>query len=103
MTEESRLALEELVKSYPKSEAAKTAKTRLAELDKAKKKPRPSRPAPRNRACSGGAEEGKQMRLRQLALAALALLLVPFVAGAAPKKVVLLFTGDNGGEIAPCG
>jgi hypothetical protein len=43
------------------------------------------------------------MRLRQLALAALALLLVPFVAGAAPKKAVILFTGDNGGEIAPCG
>ncbi|MFL5350631.1 MAG: hypothetical protein ACJ8AT_38155 [Hyalangium sp.] len=43
------------------------------------------------------------MRLARLALAALALLLVPFVAGAAPKKVVLLFTGDNGGEIAPCG
>jgi hypothetical protein len=43
------------------------------------------------------------MRLRQLALAALVLLLVPFVAGAAPKKAVILFTGDNGGEIAPCG
>ena len=57
MTEESRLALEELVKSYPKSDAAKTAKTQLAELDKAKKpapKPAPA-PAP---------EEGKQMRLR---------------------------------------
>jgi tol-pal system protein YbgF len=38
MQEESRLALEELVKGYPKSEAAKTAKSRLAELDKAKKK-----------------------------------------------------------------
>lgn len=37
MKEESRLALEELVKSHPKSAAAKTAKTRLAELDKAKK------------------------------------------------------------------
>jgi TolA-binding protein len=45
MKEESRLALEELVKSHPKSEAAKTAKTRLAELDKAKKKPAPP-PAP---------------------------------------------------------
>ena len=45
MKEESRLALEELVKSHPKSEAAKTAKTRLAELDKAKKKPAP--PAPK--------------------------------------------------------
>ena len=43
------------------------------------------------------------MRMRALALTALALLLVPFVASAAPKKVVLLFTGDNGGEIAPCG
>jgi len=43
------------------------------------------------------------MRLRALALVALALLLVPLGAGAAPKKVVLLFTGDNGGEIAPCG
>ena len=40
---------------------------------------------------------------RPLLLALLALLLSPFVAGAAPKQVVLLFTGDNGGEIAPCG
>jgi len=47
MKEESRLALEELVKSHPKSEAAKTAKTRLAELDKAKKKPAPPAPAPK--------------------------------------------------------
>ncbi|MDY7230551.1 tetratricopeptide repeat protein [Hyalangium rubrum] len=46
MKEESRLALEELVKSHPKSEAAKTAKTRLAELDKAKKKPAAPAPAP---------------------------------------------------------
>ncbi|MBN1209086.1 MAG: tetratricopeptide repeat protein [Myxococcaceae bacterium] len=45
MKEESRLALEELVKSFPKSDAAKTAKTRIAELDKAKKKPAPA-PAP---------------------------------------------------------
>lgn len=37
MHEESRLALEELVKGYPKSEAAKTAKARLAEQDKARK------------------------------------------------------------------
>lgn len=37
MAEESRLALEELVKNHPKSEAAQTAKARLAELDKAKK------------------------------------------------------------------
>ncbi|WP_224366195.1 tetratricopeptide repeat protein [Hyalangium versicolor] len=48
MTEESRLALEELVKSFPKSEEAKTAKARIAELDKAKKKPAPAptKPAP---------------------------------------------------------
>jgi TolA-binding protein len=48
MTEESRLALEELVKSFPKSEEAKTAKSRIAELDKAKKKPAPAptKPAP---------------------------------------------------------
>ncbi|XXF80268.1 tol-pal system protein [Myxococcaceae bacterium GXIMD 01537] len=38
MAEESQLALEELVKNHPKSEAAKTAKTRLAELEKSKKK-----------------------------------------------------------------
>ena len=38
MNDESRLALEELVKSFPKSEAAKTAKTKLAELRKAPKK-----------------------------------------------------------------
>jgi TolA-binding protein len=38
MGDESRLALEELVKTYPKSEAARTAKARIAELDKAKKK-----------------------------------------------------------------
>lgn len=36
-------------------------------------------------------------------LAVLALLLSPGVADAAPRDVVLLFTGDNGGEIAPCG
>jgi tetratricopeptide (TPR) repeat protein len=46
MKEESRLALEELVKSHPKSEAAKTAKTRLTELDKANKKPAAPAPAP---------------------------------------------------------
>ncbi len=37
MSDESRLALEELVKSFPKSDAAKTAKTKLAELRKGKK------------------------------------------------------------------
>lgn len=38
MNDEARLALEELVKSFPKSDAAKTAKTKLAELRKAPKK-----------------------------------------------------------------
>ncbi len=38
MQDESRLALEELVKQHPKSDAAKNAKQRLAELDKEKKK-----------------------------------------------------------------
>lgn len=38
MSDEARLALEELVKSFPKSDAAKTAKTRLADLRKAGKK-----------------------------------------------------------------
>ena len=38
MNDESRLALEELVKSYPKSAAAKTAKTKLADLRKAPRK-----------------------------------------------------------------
>jgi hypothetical protein len=33
----------------------------------------------------------------------LALLLIPGLALAAPKKLSLLFTGDNGGEIGPCG
>jgi len=36
-------------------------------------------------------------------LLAVALLLVPGLAPAAPKKLTLLFTGDNGGEIGPCG
>ncbi|WP_395850470.1 hypothetical protein [Cystobacter fuscus] len=43
------------------------------------------------------------MSRRPLLLVLLALLLSPWVAGAAPQHVVLLFTGDNGGEIAPCG
>jgi hypothetical protein len=34
---------------------------------------------------------------------AVLLLLVPLGALAAPRQLVLLFTGDNGGEIAPCG
>ncbi len=43
------------------------------------------------------------MKARPILLALLALLLTPLVAGAAPRQVVVLFTGDNGGEIAPCG
>ena len=39
MAEESRLALEELVTAHPKSAAARTAKARLAELNKGKKAP----------------------------------------------------------------
>ncbi|MFZ5438726.1 MAG: tetratricopeptide repeat protein [Myxococcota bacterium] len=38
MNDEARLALEELMKSFPRSDAAKTAKTRLAELKKGGKK-----------------------------------------------------------------
>jgi tol-pal system protein YbgF len=38
MNDEARLTLEELVKSHPKSDAAKTAKTKLAEMRKAPKK-----------------------------------------------------------------
>ena len=44
------------------------------------------------------------MSPRPTKLAVLALLLLlPLVAGAAPRQLTLLFTGDNGGEIAPCG
>jgi TolA-binding protein len=43
MSEESRLALEEIINAYPKSEAAKTAKTRLAEMKKAKPAPAPNK------------------------------------------------------------
>jgi hypothetical protein len=46
---------------------------------------------------------GRLMGVRLTLLAVLALLLTPWVSDAAPKQVVLLFTGDNGGEIAPCG
>ncbi|MFL5322181.1 MAG: tetratricopeptide repeat protein [Myxococcaceae bacterium] len=42
MAPESRLALEEVVKSYPKTDAAKTAKAKLTELDKAAKKATPA-------------------------------------------------------------
>ncbi len=41
MNAEAKLALEEVVKSYPKSDAAKTAKQKLAELEK--KKPAPAK------------------------------------------------------------
>jgi tol-pal system protein YbgF len=37
MKDEARLALEELIKTYPKSDAAKTARARLAAMDKSKK------------------------------------------------------------------
>lgn len=47
MQDESRMALEEVVKGYPKSEAAKTAKARIAELDKAKKAAPAKKPAPK--------------------------------------------------------
>jgi hypothetical protein len=43
------------------------------------------------------------MKTRPALLVLLALLVTPLVAFAAPRQVVLLFTGDNGGEIAPCG
>jgi hypothetical protein len=38
-----------------------------------------------------------------LKLWAVALLVLPDLALAGPKKLTILFTGDNGGEIAPCG
>jgi hypothetical protein len=44
------------------------------------------------------------MRLRASLAAALLLAALPLAAAdAAPRKLVVLFTGDNGGEIAPCG
>ena len=30
-------------------------------------------------------------------------LAVPLVAAAAEQKLTVLFTGDNGGEVSPCG
>ena len=30
-------------------------------------------------------------------------LAVPLAASAAEKKLTVLFTGDNGGEVSPCG
>ena len=43
--------------------------------------------------------------MKRLRAAWLALVLgfVPALALAADKPVTLLFTGDNGGEVAPCG
>ena len=39
-----------------------------------------------------------------LALTLLAAPVAPVAAAkSAPKKVTLIFTGDNGGEVAPCG
>jgi hypothetical protein len=43
------------------------------------------------------------MSWRLVLLAVFSLLLTPLMSGAATRQVVLLFTGDNGGEIAPCG
>jgi hypothetical protein len=43
------------------------------------------------------------MKLRLMLLTLTLVVLAPLVAGAAPRQLVLLFTGDNGGEIAPCG
>jgi 2',3'-cyclic-nucleotide 2'-phosphodiesterase (5'-nucleotidase family) len=43
------------------------------------------------------------MRTRSVLLTLLVLLLNPLGTDAAPRKAVLLFTGDNGGEIAHCG
>jgi tol-pal system protein YbgF len=43
MTAESKLALETLMKEHPKSDAAKTAKVKLAELDEKPEKPAPKK------------------------------------------------------------
>ena len=43
MGDESRLALEEIINAFPKSEAAKQAKTRLADMKKAKPAPAPGK------------------------------------------------------------
>jgi TolA-binding protein len=45
MHDEARIALEEVVKGFPKSDAAKTAKVKLVELEKAKKAPAPKKGA----------------------------------------------------------
>lgn len=38
-----------------------------------------------------------------LALALVASLLLPLTASAAEGRLTILFTGDNGGEVSPCG
>jgi hypothetical protein len=43
------------------------------------------------------------MRGRTFSMVALAGLLAASAAEAAPKKLTMLVTGDNWGEIAPCG
>ena len=43
------------------------------------------------------------MKARLSLMVVAVLLLMPLGALAAPKRLVLLFTGDNRGEIAPCG
>lgn len=37
------------------------------------------------------------------ALALVASLLLPLTASAAEGRLTILFTGDNGGEVSPCG
>ncbi|HEX4802314.1 MAG TPA: hypothetical protein VFV14_02320 [Myxococcaceae bacterium] len=41
--------------------------------------------------------------MRACKVMALAIALLPGLANADPKKLTLLFTGDNRGEIGPCG
>lgn len=43
------------------------------------------------------------MKARIALMAVAVVLLMPLVARAEPRRLVLLFTGDNRGEIAPCG
>ncbi len=47
LNSEAKLALDELLKQHPKSDAAKTAKTRLAELSKDTKDKDPKKPEPK--------------------------------------------------------
>lgn len=43
------------------------------------------------------------MKARMMPWVVAVLLMMPLGAGAEPKRLVLLFTGDNWGEVAPCG